>query len=61
MEHVIQELSLNDLVLDTDYYGERPEPADVKDLAQKIAEIKGISINEVARVTTSNLKSLLKI
>ncbi len=37
------------------------EPAGVISVAEKIAEIKGVSREEVGRITTENLKSLVKL
>lgn len=41
--------------------GERCEPAYVKDVAEKVAEIKGISLEEVATATTKNAESFFNI
>lgn len=43
------------------YRGKRNEPAYVRFVAQKVAEAKQISIEEVARQTTLNTKKLFKI
>jgi len=47
------------LLLETDSpflspYGGRKEPANVRAMAQKIAEVRGDSWEEVARTTTGN-------
>ncbi len=36
------------------YRGERNEPAYIKYVAEKVAEIKGVSFEEVAKITTNN-------
>lgn len=41
--------------------GKRNEPALVKNLAQEIAKIKGISFEQVAEVTTANAKGFFKL
>lgn len=41
--------------------GERAEPAHTRLVAEKIAEIRGISVEEVARVTTATAKSFFKL
>jgi TatD DNase family protein len=41
--------------------GQRNEPSSVKEIAQCIAEIKGITLEEVANQTTKNVKKLLRL
>ena len=43
------------------YRGQRNEPKNVVYVADKIARLKGVSIEEVASVTTENAKRLFKI
>lgn len=43
------------------YRGKRNNSSYVRFVAQKIAEIKGVSFEEVARITTENAKRLFKI
>ena len=43
------------------YRGKRNEPAYVKLVAEQIAELKGISLEEVAKATTENAKKLFDI
>ncbi|MFH1413744.1 MAG: TatD family hydrolase [Candidatus Omnitrophota bacterium] len=60
---------MDKLMLETDapflspqeHRGRRNEPIYVKSLADKIASIKGISFEEVARVTTENAKNFFKL
>ena len=66
---VVKEIPLKHLLLETDcpyltpvpYRGKRNQPAYVKYVAEKIAEIKGIDVEEVARVTTQNAKEIYGI
>lgn len=61
---VVREISLEHLVLETDcpymaptpYRGQRNEPIYTKEVAMKIAEIKGISYEEVVEVTNKNTR-----
>jgi TatD DNase family protein len=62
-------LPLEKILVETDspylsphpFRGKRNEPAQVALVGSKLAEIKGISIDEVMRVTTDNCKKLFKI
>ena len=66
---VIKEISLEDIVLETDapyltpvpHRGKRNESAYIPYIAGKIAEMKGITIEEVAKVTTLVAKKLFKL
>jgi len=64
LRELARTLPLEKLLLETDSpflspYGGRNEPANVKVVAQKIAEVRGISWEEVARTTTENAALLL--
>lgn len=69
MQETLQVIDLKDLVLETDapflapmpYRGKRNEPAYIPLIAQKVAEIKGIGIEEVADATTSNALKIFGI
>jgi TatD DNase family protein len=62
----VSEMALEDIVLETDcpyltpvpYRGKRNESAYVKYVCEKIAEIKGLTADEVARVTTANAERM---
>jgi TatD DNase family protein len=41
--------------------GQGNEPAFLVEIARKVAEIKGVPVNEVERVTTSNAERLFRI
>jgi TatD DNase family protein len=68
-KEVAEAIPLDHLLIETDspflaphpYRGTRNEPAYVKLVAEKIAEIKGISIEDVAKATTENAKKLFGI
>ena len=58
----VREVPLDALLIETDTYplpGRTTEPADVRLVAEAVAEVKGVSVEEVARVTTGNLERLL--
>jgi TatD DNase family protein len=66
LQKVVQEISLDNLVLETDapylppvpYRGQRNESAYIPLIAEKIAEIKNVTIDEVAEKTTKNALTL---
>ncbi|MGD7046443.1 TatD family hydrolase [Jeotgalibacillus proteolyticus] len=68
-KEVAEGIDLNHLLIETDapflaphpYRGKRNEPAYVKLVAEKIAEIKGISYEEVGNQTTQNAKKIFKL
>ncbi len=66
---VVEAVPLENIILETDapylspksMRGKRNEPAYLPEVAEKIAEWKGISVDEVASVTTANAYRLFKI
>jgi TatD DNase family protein len=68
-KEVALEVPLDKLLIETDcpylaphpHRGKRNEPAYVKMVAQQVAELKGISLEEVAKATTENAKKLFDI
>lgn len=66
-QEVARRLPLDRLVLETDspflaphpYRGRRNEPAYVRLVAEKVAELKGLSVEEVAAATTENARRIL--
>lgn len=66
---IVKEIGIEHLLLETDtpflppvpYRGKQNEPAYVIHTAQKLAELKGISFDEVNRVTTENAKKLYRV
>ena len=65
----LEKMSLHDIVLETDcpwltpvpYRGKRNEPAYVRLVAEKVASIMGLPLEEVAAETTSNARRLFKL
>jgi TatD DNase family protein len=65
---VLETVPMEALVLETDapylspvpFRGKRNESAYIKYVAEKIAEIKGISVEEVSQITTENAKKIFR-
>ncbi len=63
---LVKDIDIADIVLETDapyltpapYRGKRNESAYIPLIAQKLAEVKGITIDEVAEITTNNAKEV---
>ena len=64
LAEAVKEMALEDIVLETDcpyltpvpYRGKRNESAYVRYVCEKVAELQGVSAEEVARVTTENAR-----
>jgi len=69
LREVVKKIKIEHLLVETDspylspepYRGKRNEPANVRITAEKIAEIKGLTLEDVARITTLNVETILKI
>ena len=69
LDKVVDELTLDHIILETDapflapvpYRGKRNESAYTQIIAQKIAEIKNITMDAVAEITSANASRLFKI
>lgn len=69
VQRVIEGMPMDKMLVETDapwltpipHRGEQNEPAYVGFVAQKIAELRGMSIDEIARQTTLNARSLFKL
>ena len=65
----VKDIPLEDIVLETDspwltpvpFRGKRNESAYLRIIAERLADIKGLTMEEVDRVTTDNAKSLFNI
>lgn len=68
-EEVVRNLPLEYTILETDapyltpvpHRGKRNEPSYVKFVASKIAEMKGVSVDEIEQITTANTIKLFRI
>jgi TatD DNase family protein len=69
LREVAKQVPLDRLLVETDcpflapvpYRGKRNEPAYVVEVARCIAELRGVEVGEIARVTTENFKRFLKL
>ena len=66
---VVEYVPLNRLMIETDspyispaqFRKKRNEPANVTFVAQRLAEIRKLSVDEIARVTTENARRFFKL
>lgn len=66
LQEVVEKIDLNNILLETDapwltpapYRGKRNEPSYLELIASKIAQIKNLTLDEVAAITTENAKKL---
>ena len=69
LREIAKEVPLDHLLVETDcpflapvpYRGKRNEPAYVVEVARCIAELRGVEIEEIARITADNFKRFLRI
>ena len=69
LNDVIEKLDLSNIILETDspyltpvpFRGHRNEPKHIVDIAKYIAEIKGIELDELAKITNENVKRIFDI
>jgi TatD DNase family protein len=61
LREVVKNIPLNKMMLETDSPYISKEPADVADIAKKIAEIKDVAAEEVIRITTENAERFFGI
>jgi len=69
LDRVIKDVDMKHVILETDapylapvpFRGKRNEPAYLSHIAKKLADIKAISIEEVAAITTANAKKLFDL
>lgn len=69
LREVVRSVKIENLLLETDspylapvpYRGKRNEPAHVRKTAEKVAELKGLTVEDVGRITTLNARRLFRI
>ena len=69
IHEIVKKIPIEKMLVETDcpylapepHRGKRNEPAFVMETAKRIAEIKGVSVDDVARITTLNAKELFGI
>jgi TatD DNase family protein len=69
VDDYVREVPLERIVVETDspylapepHRGDRNEPAYVRDVARRLAEIKDVSMGEVERVTTANAREIYEL
>jgi TatD DNase family protein len=69
LRDVVRAVSIDRMLLETDcpylspvpHRGKRNEPAYVRLVAERVAEVKGLSLEDVARITTKNVRDLFGI
>jgi len=69
LREVVRAVNINRMLLETDcpyltpvpFRGKRNEPAYVRMAAEKVAEVKGLTLYDVARITTKNVRDLFGI
>lgn len=69
LDEVIRQVGLERVVLETDapylapvpYRGKRNEPAYIPLIAQKLSEVMGVTMDEIAEITTNNAKKLFNL
>ncbi|GAI22844.1 unnamed protein product, partial [marine sediment metagenome] len=69
LDEIIKKTPLERILIETDcpylapppFENQRNEPLYVKYIAQRVAEIKNLSFEEISKITTKNAKKLFKI
>jgi len=69
LREVVRAVSIDRMLVETDcpylapvpFRGKRNEPAYVRLAAERVAEVKGLSLEDVARITTKNVRDLFGI
>jgi TatD DNase family protein len=69
LREVVRAVSIDRMLVETDcpyltpvpHRGKRNEPAHVRLTAERVAEVKGLSLEDVARITTKNVRDLFGI
>jgi len=69
LQEVIKNIPIDKIILETDcpylaptpFRGQRNDPSFIPYIAQNLADLKGLSVEEVAKITTLNARRLFKI
>lgn len=69
IDHVLKRINMDEIILETDapyltpnpHKGARNEPSYIPLIAEKVAQIKGLKLQEVAEITSANAKKLFKL
>lgn len=69
LKEVIKEIPLENIILETDspyltpepFRGKKNEPARIKEIAEFICDLKGISLEDLATITNHNIKRIFDI
>jgi TatD DNase family protein len=69
LQNVAKQIPLEKILLETDcpflspepHRGLRNEPKNVKIIAECLAQVKGVSFEEISKITTKNAQTLFKI
>lgn len=69
LQEAVKQIALERIVLETDSYPQtfkknvarRTEPSHVVQMAEKVAELKGLTVEQVAEATTGNLRRALRM
>ena len=69
LDEILKDVELSELILETDspylpptpHRGKRNESAYLLHVAEKLADVKGISLAEVAKITSKNANELFKL
>ena len=57
----VREIPLDRLLTETDAAGQSGSPSDVVEVVEKLASLRGATVEEIANAATANLKRLLKL
>ncbi|MFB6144785.1 MAG: TatD family hydrolase [Candidatus Nanohaloarchaea archaeon] len=64
VENIVTRLELEDLLLETDspflYRGDRNEPVNVRESAERVAKLKDCMVEDVIRATTANSREIFR-